>query len=184
MNHIPFSNQRGFTLIEALTAFTILVMVLGSFITLVLLSMRSFEVSKRRYTAAKIAQEGMELTISKRDNHVLCVESGSCSLSDWKNNIIGSWEVDATQINQVLATGQFGSFDSSRKLCIKETPPKDAGKFGYCGNPADALPGEYTREVRITAISDEKVLAQSIVNWKSRFFSDSLVLEEVLFGLP
>lgn len=171
----------GFSLIESLLAILIIVLVLSSFVALVIIGLRSFEISKQRFIAAKIAEEGMELTINKKDNHVMCEKSGTCS--DWQANLIGSWEVDATKTNELLATGKFKNYDPAHYLCILKTTP-NAGLFGYCGDPKDRLSGDYTREVNVTKISDQNILVKSIVKWKSRGFNRELALEEVLFGLP
>ena len=176
--------MRGFTLIETLVAATIFVAALGGFTTLAVLSLRSATTTELTYTAAKIAQEGMELAIGKRDNHVICIESGSCPISDWQDNLIGSWEVNATRPNDLEPQQRFQSYDQSRKLCFIKSPPHDRGKFGYCGNPGDAIPENFTREVRITKLGEEKILVASIVSWDKRFSTESLKLEEVLFGLP
>lgn len=180
--------KNGFTLLETLVAISILVLVLAGFFSLVVISLRSFEVSKQKYLAAKIAQEGIELLVNKRDNNVFCIEGGgSCAISDWRENLIeggiGSWEVDATKTNQLIAlpAQKFKIYDPSRFICIVEVGPY-IGMFGYC--PVKYLSGNFTREVEVTGLSNEKILVKSIVRWQDRGIPKELILEEVLFGLP
>jgi prepilin-type N-terminal cleavage/methylation domain-containing protein len=175
--------HKGFTLLETLIAILILSAVLSGFISVVIISLRSFETAKQKYLAAKIGQEGMELLINKKDNNVICVESGSCPISDWQENLIGSWEVDATEINSLLPAQTFNSYDPSNYICIIETGP-DAGMFGYCGDPKNYIDGNFTRELNVISLGNENILVKSIVRWKNRGISKELTLEEILFGLP
>jgi len=179
-------HAAGFSLIETLVSLFILTLTLGGFISLVTTSLRSFDISKQSSVAGRVAQEGMELAISKRDNHVACVEDDSnCPISDWKENLLGNFEVGSADLNRLKPTLSFKSFDSTRVLCIIDTPAKNAGKFGYCSggeNSGTIIQGDYTREVQITALGPEKVLVRSIVQWKKRNTTETLILEEVLFG--
>ena len=175
-------SSAGFSLLETLVAILVVTIALSSFISLVTISLKSLNTAEKRYMAAKIAQEGMELGISKRNNHLFCMQGGSCHLSDWQDRLIGSWEVDATQTNQLLATGHFIPFDSSDYICLVENPHLHAGKFGYCAGESSDIHGSYSREVLITRLGAENILLQSIVKWKDKNTTKELILEEVLFG--
>lgn len=174
--------QSGFSLLETLVAILIITVALSSFISLVTLSIKSFNTAKQRYTAAKIAQEGMELAISKRTNNLFCVQEAGCAISDWQDNLIGSWQVDATKVDQLLPGEQFTNYDSSNYLCLAETPASHRGRFGYCGDPSEYINGNYTREVVITSLGPEKILLKSMVSWTDRILNKQLIFEEVLFG--
>jgi prepilin-type N-terminal cleavage/methylation domain-containing protein len=189
----PKGARKGFTLVETLVAITILVFALSSFIPLVLLGMQSFQTAKQRYLAVKIAQEGMELAFNKRDNHVHCIKSGPCPIPNWQHNLIGNWEVDATELEDLKPHQRFRNYNPDNFICIKANPVEHRGKFGYCTGPGqgDPIPGNYTREVEITNVflSDpspvsNRILVKSRVTWEGRFFSKTITLEEVLFGLP
>lgn len=184
--------RKGFTLIETLIAVAILAVALASFISIVLLGRQSFQTAKERYLAVKMAQEGMELAINKRDNHVICMRSGPCPLSDWKQNLIGSgggvgrWEVDATNVEDLRAEPghRFRPFNPGNYICFKTQPQEHQGKFGYCTGQETPIPGNYTREVNISSAAPNRILVKSIVTWQGRSFSRTITLEEVLFGLP
>ena len=179
------NKEGGFSLLETLVAILIITVVLSSFMSLVTLSLKSFNTAKQRYIAAKIAQEGMELAVSKRNNNLFCVQVGTgCTISNWQDNLIGSWEVDATKVEQLLPGEEFSQFDDSDYICLAEIPASHRGRFGYCNNPLEYVRGNYTREVVITSLGPEKILLKSIVKWTDRLLAKQLVFEEVLFGIP
>lgn len=187
-------DRAGFTLIETLVSFFVLTMVVVGFVTLVALGMRSFRLSRARYLGSKIAEEGIELAINKRDNNVLCIKTGNCSqLCDWKEGLLwtpglGScnlknqgWTVDSTKPDELLPGTFFSQYNSSDLICYKTA---SQNRFGICGGSETPIPGNYTREVRITDLNPENVKIQSIVTWKTGAVTSSVTLEEVLFGPP
>ncbi|OGZ35844.1 MAG: hypothetical protein A3A94_01665 [Candidatus Portnoybacteria bacterium RIFCSPLOWO2_01_FULL_43_11] len=172
-------NNSGFTLLETLVAISVLVIVFGALVSLMVASLRSFEMAKQRYTAAKIAQEGMELLINKKENNILCIESGSCSIPNWRNRLIGSWEVDATKPDELLPLRRFNNYNSRRYLCLTGTE----SRFEYCGDPDEYINGNFRREVKVISRGSEKILVESVVRWQSRGgVNKDLTLTTVLFG--
>lgn len=172
---------------ESVVGFSILTLVLAGFSGMAVVSLKNFRTSQERYVAAKIAQEGIELVTNKKDNHVQCVFGNpSCPISDWQTNLVdpisgrGDFEVESGDTTKLLVTGQFASFDPTRRICILNNPWKDRGKYGYCnglGNGVEVVPG-YTREVEIIRLSSYNILVRSTVLWRNQ----SLALETVLFG--
>ena len=185
-HHISLSSDHGdgFTLLETLVSFTIITLSLVSIITLAASSVQSFHNAKHQYLATKTSQEGMELAINKRDNNVLCMKSNSCSLSSWQDNLIGTWTVDATDTDRLLANRTFRTYNASDLICVKTNPPRDRGKFGICQGSEQPLQGDYNRSVSITSLSAQAILVRSTVTWRTRLFPRSVVAEQVLFGLP
>lgn len=177
------SSNKGFTLIETLVAIAVISMVLTAFVNLALGSMRGKDTAELRYTAAKIAEEGIELVINKKDNHVLCVQEGGGTCppigSNWQADLIGTWQVDATKDSQFLATGNFQTFNSNDFVCLE-----NSGLFSYCASPDKRLPGNFTRRVVVQSLGSENIKITSIVNWDDRENNKQLILEEVVFGLP
>jgi Tfp pilus assembly protein PilV len=199
--HAPPLNH-GFTLIETMVAVTVLLITLIGLITLAALSLRSFSASKENFVAGKIAQEGMELMLNKRENNLLCMRAGTCTLScasgnDWRKHLLRQegvsctfnaqdWEVDATKPDELLAGNDFQTFNtgSPRKIC-RQASGAHAGKFKQCVGTETPIPGNYTRRVRAEPIVDcSRIRVQSIVEWTGRFGPKQLILEEVLFGVP
>ncbi|MDP2668714.1 MAG: prepilin-type N-terminal cleavage/methylation domain-containing protein [bacterium] len=187
--------KKGFSLIEVLISLLILSVVIAGFIAAVVLSVRSFRLSKARYLGTKIAEEGIELVINKRDNNLICAKSDTCSLPcGWKYGLLRnpggcaliakSWNVDATKPDRLLAGNLFDDYNSSGKICIK---PGFQNKFGICSGAETPIPGNYNREVRVTnadGASFPAVNVRSTVTWKSGGVNYSVILEQILFGLP
>jgi type II secretory pathway pseudopilin PulG len=194
--------DRGLTLIETIVAVAVLLIALIGLITLAVLSLRSFSASKENFVAGKIAQEGMELMLNKRENNLLCMRAGTCSLScasdqDWRkyllhqngnscNFVEEDWEVDATKPGELLTGNNFQTFNagSPRKIC-RQTSGRHAGKFKQCVGAETPIPGNYTRRIHVEPLTDcSRIRVQSIVSWSGRFGPRQLALEEVLFGVP
>jgi len=175
------TSKNGFTLIETLVATSIIVLVLSAFVNLALGGLRGVDTAETRYKAAKIAEEGIELVVNKKDNHVLCVQENGCPPlgGNWQNRLIGTWEVDATRDNELLATGNFQTFNPGNFVCLE-----NSGLFSYCSSPVKKIPGDFTRKVVVQSLGSEKIKITSTVNWKDRNDNKELILEEVVFGLP
>jgi prepilin-type N-terminal cleavage/methylation domain-containing protein len=183
--------KEGFTIIETLVAIAVIVIVLSSFVGLTLLGQRGYQTAKLKYTAAKIAQEGLELAFNKKQNNILCVldslGGGPCSGMDWKNDLIGTWKVDATKRNQLKAGIPFTWYVPGTYLCINTAGPNE-GMFSYppCAGLNTVLPGNFDRKVEITDPNPpggENIRIISTVYWKDRGVQKELILEEVVFGL-
>ena len=181
--------KKGFTIIETLVAITIMVVVLTSFVSLTLLGQRGFQTAKLKYTAAKIAQEGIELIINKKQNNVLCVLAslggGPCSAwGSWQNNLIGTWQVDAAQRQRLRANQTLAPYVPGQHLCINTAGPNE-GIFAYsCAGPDTDLPGNFERKVEVESLGSANIRIKSTVYWTDRTTTKDLVIEEIVFGLP
>ncbi len=189
--------QSGFTLIEILISMTVLALVIAAFISVVVISTRSFRASRARYLAIKIAEEGIELVINKRDNNVLCVKPGSCSqICDWKQGLLNfpggstncnnlkseNWNVDSTKPDQLLVGNWFDNYSSSSRICIKSA---FQNKFGICSGAEIPLAGNYNRKVTINKLNNfPAVDVISTVTWTINGSQQNVILQEILFGLP
>lgn len=179
-------SERGFILIEAIVSITLLVMTVGAVMGATTLSFEGYRTAQKNYTAAKIAQEGIELVVNKRDNHSHCVSSNEdCPIEQWHQNLRGTWQVDATKPEQLLPENTFDTYDSDHVLCKVTDPEKDIGKFGYCDEvTGEVIRGNYNRKVEVSNIPGgggglNKVRVESTVTWDE---DKSYTLEEVLFG--
>jgi hypothetical protein len=169
----------GFTVMELIVSFTILSLSLAGFTGMMVSSIRDYRNAEERYTAAKIAQEGMELAQNKKDNNVQCIAANvDCPLSDWQDDLVGDFQVDATRTGDLVPGGRFAAYNSTNYVCIVTSPASQAGKFGYCGASGYLAP-KYTREVKITALNDHEVSVVTTVKWDS---SKSIVLQSLLFS--
>lgn len=173
------NTKAGFTIMETIIGFSILSLSLAGFSGMVVTSLKSFRDAQEKYIAAKIAQDGLELAINKKDNHVQCVAADpTCPITSWQQNLIGSFQVEAAKPNQLRPNSTFSAYSSANIVCLLEPSP-NKGKFGYIGTGACGdLPAKYTREVTITSIDLNSVLAKSTVRWKGK----TLTLETLLFS--
>lgn len=169
----------GFTIVEILASFLLLTLVFSGFAGIIVNSLKNFRNSQEKYIAAKIAQEGIELAVNKKDNHVTCVFADpSCPIATWQENLLGTFEVEAADTSKLLPNNQFNPFNASRFLCILEHPSMDAGKYGYCSSGAYLSP-KYTRQVTITSLNSYSVIIKSIVTWRS---TKTLTLETIVYS--
>lgn len=183
--------NTAFTLIELIVSIAIISVLIVSFTSVTLLSMHSVTSSEQKYLAAKIAQEGMELLLNKKENHVMAIENGKKieGSDDWQTNLLGpgeasaSWKVDAVKAEELLHTGKFDTFDSGKYLCFETNLP-NRGKFTQeCGG-AEKIPGDFTREVVVEKRGyEDRIFVKSIVRWKNKGLARELILEGLFFGL-
>ncbi|MGM0629464.1 MAG: type IV pilus modification PilV family protein, partial [Patescibacteria group bacterium] len=109
--------KRGFTLVEALVAFSILAISLGAFVSTTVTSMKAFRQAENHHLAAKMAMEGIEMAINKRDNYRICaleMDEPSCpSGTTWREDISDGdeYEVSAARPEEVLPGENFSEYN-------------------------------------------------------------------------
>lgn len=116
--------SKGFTLIEALVAFSILSIALAAFVSSTVTSMESLRRAENSHLASKLAQEGIEMVISKKNNHITCVNRGECG--SWRDNLSdGSYEVSSARASELRPSETFSSYAGDPwkpgKLCFLDS---------------------------------------------------------------
>ena len=177
--------NKGFTVMEALVAFSILIIAFTAFVSSTTVSMKAFLKAEEYQFANLLAMEGLELVISKKDNHNTCVFFGDCV--DWRTRLeAGNYEVSAFRVDELLPDKSFSSYSHAsvhkpRDICFLDESDNE-GIFGYCtGPPAGPLqrdatgkviPGHFRREIVIENIGGgggendpAGILVKSIVRW-------------------
>lgn len=184
---------KGFTLVEALVAFSVLTIALGAFISSTTTSIKTFRSVEKSYLANEIAKEGMEIVTSKMSNsYKACVVLNKCD--DWRLGLgDGSYEVSSFRYGELMPEELFSGFDEGdsrpRPLCFLADEIQDGGppvptpgskgRFGYCTGTLDErdsggeiIAGNFYREIVITSLGNgnskddpEGIRVQSIVKW-------------------
>ena len=170
-----FLLRAGFTLVETIVSIGLLSLVLGAFISVVSSNLRLSATGNQKYFASKIAQEGMELFQSKRNNNVICIQNNATtpcaaisdvaytpSGKDWRYGLYernlgnkdlppqppwrtNSYEIDGNNPNSLLPGATLPNFNPAHYLCQDSA----TSRFTYCGIPAQYLKGNFTREIRV-----------------------------------
>jgi type II secretory pathway pseudopilin PulG len=197
------SMRRGFTLVETIVSIGLLTLVLGALVSSVTTSLKLAESGNKKYIASKIAQEGMELFQSKRNNNVMCIENNDttpCSIpdaaylgageKDWRYGLyertvgnkdlppqapwrINQYEIDGNNPNSLLVGLTLAEYNPTHYLCQQSAL---SGRYNYCGVPSQYIPGNFTREIRVTPDSTMgtpspfflPLKVESIVSWSPR----------------
>jgi prepilin-type N-terminal cleavage/methylation domain-containing protein len=170
--------QNGFTLVETLVSLLVISLILTAATGLITRTLNATTISQDRFTASKLAAEGIELIKAKRNRNI------AEGVSPWTDELVGLWEVDSTQ---KLALDENNSFlvanpSSPRVLCKRTSPASEAGKYTHsCATDSEPLPGNFTRIVEVTSINSYSVQVNVTVTWNGG--ANSLQVSTVLFEL-
>ncbi len=199
---IGYEREQGFTIMEALISFSILVVALAAFTNSMLTTLEGFERAENSHLASKIAKEGIEMVMSKRSNHIECERTGCPELSEWRDGLEeGSYEISAARIEELLPGNDFFSYAGVREgrpLCFLDVASGStvANKFGYCTGPpgqrdgsGDPIPGSFSRELKIEDLGDgedsqnpDGIRVLSIVQWGDASDPHEITLEVLIYG--
>lgn len=172
------STLSGFTLIETIVSIGLISLVLAVFVSTVASSLRLSGTGNQRYIASKIAQEGMELFQSKRNNNVICIENSSttpCAIpdalylnplggeKDWRYSLyertVGNkdlppmppWRPNSYEIDgNNTASLLVGASLTDFNATRYLCQDVVSNRFTYCGIPAQYVKGRFTREIRVS----------------------------------
>ncbi len=171
---------KGFTLVEALIAISILSLSVAATFTAVQGGIQSSTIAKDQVTAFWLAQEGMEFIRNIRDENAL-------------------HSVDGTPVNWLSGLSSVPS-DSCYfgKTCVIDSPLKQAtacsGGFGTCpvirqdassglfGYSFGWTPTNFKREIQFTQISADEVSVAINISWMTRGNAESFRISESLLN--
>lgn len=189
-----FPGKRGFTLLETMVALAVLMAAIVGPVSLVTRGILDFSFAKNKTIAANLAQEGIELIRTVRDNNIMCdLLNGPAATWEWNRDPEGGLLASASRevaadaavpitcstiiINTprlALYTGQTIKFNSS------------SGLYGYSGE--DTL---FTRRVDIKSPPDspdagitasDQMDVISSVRWMERGLAREMILRERLYN--
>ncbi|MAZ67604.1 hypothetical protein CL652_02440 [bacterium] len=163
--------QKGFTLIEAMVAITILVVAVAAPLTLAAQSLFAAYYAKDQTTAFYLAQEAIEMVRNKRDTNMLSFLSGQNT--GWLDNIPVGTSFWADISNDTMVTCGATCLDS--KLLHN----------GTFYNYQTGSPTRFGRSVLVTqnpSLTDEAIIAVTI-EWKTGSFKErSFTLETRIYN--
>ncbi|OHA08412.1 MAG: hypothetical protein A3A44_00210 [Candidatus Sungbacteria bacterium RIFCSPLOWO2_01_FULL_60_25] len=186
----PLPPARGFTLVETVVA---LAVITGALVGPFLLSSRSIfnaRYAKSRLIAANLAQEGIEIIRSYRDNNVLAGDSWDAGLDD------GSYRVDVICAGSPCRPAQAGSaanFASCAGSCSDLIKFDSAsGIYSYSGTQEtgfrrtvtiDRAPIDVGAGSRSDAgvAAEKQMFVKSVVIWTDGRVSRAMQVDEILY---
>ena len=160
-------NFKGFTLIEALVAITILITGILSALTLVTRVLYNTSIIQDRIVASFLAQEGIELIRQKRDSNFIKKLQGD--VREWTSGLEeGTYIIDV--VNMDLNKVEPGNssnlkFDNYR---------------GYNYETGD--PTTFNREITIKKINENQIRVTILMHWTSKRINYELEVEDRLFN--
>ncbi len=181
------SDNKGFTLVEALVAISIFtVSVLG---LLVVLSqgVTNANYAKQKMTASYLAQEGVEYIRNMRDTYMLYDAGGSSS--GWNNFKVKLTSGGCVSNNGCYFDDQNLNYSSHSQTmiaipvsnCTFACPGllynEATGKYGYTGSVASG----FVRQIKMTQINSDEVKIFSTVSWTQGSGNFSITLSENMF---
>ena len=186
---IPIDSRRGQTLVEALVALSILTV---GFVGIVGLLVKSFQLNRTTTNdtqATYLSAEGIEIAKNIIDYDVYYgVWSGS---ADWgcSFGLAPGGKADYELEYNTVASGclALGSVSAAKAqsdhLYFKPFNAADplSGFYSY-NNFLPAAKTNFTRDVRITAVSANEFDVQSIVTWTSGAQSNTITLEDHFYN--
>lgn len=173
-----FALRRGFTLVETIVSIGLLSLVLGTFVSTVTSSMRLSDAGNRKYIASKMAQEGMELFQSKRNNNVICIQNNATTpcnaipdassyldpidgTKDWRYRLYSPLPPRVPNASRPPRSYEIDGNVPGSLLAGVSLPNFNAthylcrqsslsGRFNYCGVPSQYVIGNFSREIRVS----------------------------------
>jgi len=103
---LAVGRSRGFTLLETIVALAVIMAAVVGPVALITRGIFSASFSKNKLIATNLAQEGIELVRTVRDNNVLCDTTNGTTTWEWNRNPGGGFITDgyyAVYVNAVTA---------------------------------------------------------------------------------
>ena len=171
------NDKKGFTLVEALVAITILTVGILSGLILTSRSLYSVSIIQDRLRAAMLAQEGIELVREIRDtNFVSRIEGEDVAWDSGLGSgkyIIESHAGDSDSINLIPLTDSDAA-DELPKLKFNDS----THLYSY----SSGQESPFFRMIIIEKINDSELKIQSIVKWRSKNVQFEIIVEDHLYN--
>lgn len=164
-------NKPGFSLVEVITVLLVISIGMAGVLNLIIQSVQSQQINKHTLTAYQLAQEGIELIRSRRDNNWAGGFNWNESLDS------GAFFMDYTS-PEPQPTAPYPNQIAAGRLIL------DSEGF-YSSSPTTFLPdGQYSRIISLANSTDdgEKVKVRVSIYWYDRGQLNSYSLEADLYN--
>ncbi|MDD5535412.1 MAG: prepilin-type N-terminal cleavage/methylation domain-containing protein [Candidatus Pacebacteria bacterium] len=169
-------SKKGFTLVEALIAMSVLIIGIFSGFVLVTRALYNAAVIQDRLTASFLAQEGVELVRQIRDTNFIKI----------LDNESDNWR-DGLEDGNYIVEAKIRDGSSISLVPIEEG--REAPNLLYNDDVDQRIYnhsiGEETvfnRKIKISSISGDQIMVEVIMNWKTRNIEFDLIVEDRLFN--
>lgn len=166
--------RKGFTLVEALIAISILIIGILSGFILVTRALYNVSVIQDRLTASFLAQEGIELVRNIRDtNYVKVLNNQS---ANWRDGLSedGCYTIE----NYLYSEGNI----RLNKITCGNGPYLKYNSFTNLYNYSEGDITPFYREIKIETVSNNEIRIISFVKWKTKNMNFDLTVEDHLFN--
>lgn len=169
-------SKKGFTLVEALIAMSVLIIGIFSGFVLVTRALYNAAVIQDRLTASFLAQEGVELVRQIRDtNFIKILDNQSI---DWRNGLEdGSYIVEA-KIREGYSINLVPIEEGAEVPNLLYDNNVDQKIYNYSLGERTV----FNREIKILTITNDQVMVEVIMKWRTRNIDFELTVEDRLFN--
>lgn len=176
MFKLILKKKRGFTLLEALVAISILMVAVVAPITIAQKGLSSAVYSKNQMTASYLAQDALEYVINKKDQKAIENIGSARDSYDWLGSFIGCLDSDECAIDTVFNSGEGKiEVDGEYTFLKKDTN----GFYGYGGSSGET---NFKRWVNVSETEDDvSALVTVIVSW-SEDNDDKIEVKSLIYN--
>lgn len=166
--------KRGFTLVEALIAISILIIGILSGFILVTRALYNVSVIQDRLTASFLAQEGIELVRNIRDTNYIKILNNQTV--NWRDNLQdGCYIIESNVMNQENI--KLKEINCGNAPNLKYNDSFNIYTYSDLGNPTP-----FYREIKIETINNNEIRVISFIKWTTKNIKFDLTIEDHLFN--
>ncbi|MDD5760658.1 MAG: prepilin-type N-terminal cleavage/methylation domain-containing protein [Candidatus Pacebacteria bacterium] len=168
--------NKGFTLVEALIAISIMIVGILSGLVLVTRTLYNSVIIRDRLTASFLAQESMELVRQIRDTNFLKILSGGSS--NWREGLSAGRYIIETNVGNEKSIGLIPVVEGKVPNLFYDDNYK-IYNYNDLGSPTS-----FNREIQIEDIPDQpnEIRVKVIMKWKTKGINFDLKVEDHLFN--
>jgi len=178
MNKIlsPKFSKKGFTLVEALIAMSVLMVGIFSGFVLVTRALYNAAVIQDRLTASFLAQEGVELVRQIRDtNFIKILDNESIN---WRDGLTDGTYIVEAKIREGNSINLVPVEEGAEIPNLLYDDSFDQKIYNHSLGERTV----FNREIKISTITDDQMMVEVIMNWRTRNIDFDLTVEDRLFN--